>query len=68
MRRQEAEKFDLRNLTGEARECLETLDSNSLVEFLLDYDADDFDTISEDAVGTPVVGDTRKMRRIAGAC
>ena len=50
MRRQEAEKFDLRNLTGEARECLETLDSNSLVEFLLDYDADDFDTISEDAV------------------
>ena len=46
MRRQEAEKFDLRNLTGEARECLETLDSNSLVEFLLDYDADDFDTIS----------------------
>lgn len=50
MRRQEAEKFDLRNLTGEARECLETLDSNSLVEFLLDYDVDDFDTISEDAV------------------
>ena len=50
MRRQEAEKFDLRNLTYEARECLETLDSNSLVEFLLDYDADDFDTISEDAV------------------
>lgn len=50
MRRQEAEKFDLRNLTSEARECLETLDSNSLVEFLLDYDVDDFDTISEDAV------------------
>lgn len=50
MKRQEAEKFDLRNLTDEARECLEALDFNSLVEFLLDYDTDDFDTISEYAV------------------
>lgn len=48
MRRQESEKFDLRNLTGEARECLETLDSNSLVEFLLNYDADVLNRYSDD--------------------